>query len=184
MTAPGPESAVAAVLGGAVTRERLRDAAGREGRGASPLVRSLLAQSLPSILDLARAYAACGGVLRLDASFLAAPARAARLVDPAVLRRERCVPVEMFDDLCVLVVQEGCAERAVRAVREVLLREILPVVASTAAIEAALRALGAPVAGTRRRAVPRKDSPIHARFRDLAIERVALDALPAREVRP
>ena len=42
---PGPEAAVAAVMGGAVTRERLADAAAREGRGTSPLVRSLAAQA-------------------------------------------------------------------------------------------------------------------------------------------
>ena len=48
----------AAVLGGAVTREMLRDAAGREARGGSAVVRSVLAQSLPSRADLGRAYEA------------------------------------------------------------------------------------------------------------------------------
>jgi len=183
MKPAGPESAVAAVVGGAVTRERLLDAARREGRSASPLVRSLLAQSLPSVADLARAYGACGGTLRLDASFLAAPTRASRLLDPALLRRERCVPVEIFDDLCVLAVEEGHAENAVRAVRAALEREVLPVIASASAVQSALDDLGSPIGATRRRPIPRKDSPVHARFRQLVIERIPLDAVPMREDR-
>ena len=39
---------MAAILGGAVTRERLLRAATREGRAGLPLIHSLLAQSLPS----------------------------------------------------------------------------------------------------------------------------------------
>ena len=73
----GPAGALAAVLGGAVTRERLQRAAAREGRTDAALVRTLLAQALPTVEDLARAYREVGGSLRLDPSFLRMAPRAA-----------------------------------------------------------------------------------------------------------
>ncbi|MHC4732326.1 MAG: hypothetical protein ACYS6Z_17295, partial [Planctomycetota bacterium] len=90
---------MAAILGGAVTRERLLRAATREGRAGLPLIRSLLAQSLPTTADLARAYREAGGVLRLDDSFLSVASKAARLLDAELLRRERCVPIEILEEL-------------------------------------------------------------------------------------
>jgi len=172
----GPEGATAAVLGGAVTRERVRAAAARDGRGGSPLVRSLLAQSLPSDADLARAFSA-GGPLRLDASLVEIAPLAMRLLDPRLLRRERCVPVEILDDLCVLAVEEGGAERAVQEVRAALRRDVLPVFAPADALARALERLSGSRAALRLGPARRHDSHIHARFRDLVLERTALDAV-------
>ena len=105
----------AAVLGGAVTREMLRDAAGREARGGSAVVRSVLAQSLPSRADLGRAYEA--GLPRIDPSLMALCPKAVRLIDPQLLRDERCVPIEIFDDLCIRAVAGGRARGARGAVQ-------------------------------------------------------------------
>jgi len=113
----GPSGALAAVLGGAVTRERLQRVAAREGRGDTPLIHSLLAQSLPSVEDLARAYRDLGGVIRLDSSFLRMAPRSGLLLDPELLRRERCVPIELFPDLCILAVEARSAAHAVETVR-------------------------------------------------------------------
>jgi len=173
----GPSGAIAAVLGGAVTRERLLQAASGEGRGGSPLVASLLAQSLPSIEDLARAYRE-GGVLRLDSSFLKPAPKAGRLLDVAVLRRERCLPVEILDDLVILAVDPARAASAVETVRRTLERDVLPVLADPEAIDRALARLQAPPLAIRQGALPRRDSPAHARFRDLVVEDATLDALP------
>ncbi len=178
----GPEGATAAVLGGAVTRERVQAAAARDGRGGSPLIRSLLAQSLPSDADLARAFGA-GGPLRLDATLVEIAPLALRLLDPRMLRRERCVPVEILDDLCVLAVEEGGAERAVQEVRAALRRDVVPVFAPSDALARALERLGGPRTALRLGPARRHDSFIHARFRDLVLERTVLDAvaLPARD---
>jgi hypothetical protein len=175
------ELARGAVAGGAVTRERLQAAAKRDGRDASALVRSLLAQSVPAIADLARAYDASGGILRIDPSLLSVSPQACRLLDAETMRRERCVPVEILDDLCVLAVQAGRIGPAVEAVRLALRRDVLPVLADDDAIDAALRGLRPPAGAVRLAAVPRVESPIHARFRTLVIEDEALDALPAKE---
>ena len=175
---PAPECAVASVAGGAVTRERLQHAARAVGRGGSRLIKSLLAQSLPSTEDLARAYGADGGVLRLDASFLQPSSRATRFLDAKLMREHRCVPVEILDDVCVLAVEAGSAARAVRAVRTILQRDVLPVITETSAMQEALHRLGdAPRAVTLGGLRP-KDSPVHARFRELVIEAEPLEALP------
>ena len=178
-----PTAATAAVMGGAVTRERLAKAASDEGRAASPLVASLLAQSLPSINDLARAYREAGGVLRLDDSFLHAAPRTARLLDPALLRRERCLPVEILEDLVILAVDPARASQAVEAVREAIGRAVLPVVADPDAIDLALAGLSSPPAAIRYGPLPRRDSPAHSRFRNLVLEQAQLDALPIEEAR-
>ncbi len=172
----GPEGATAAVLGGAVTRERVQAAAARDGRGGSPLIRSLLAQSLPSNADLARTFGA-GGPLRLDASLVEIAPLAMRLLDPRMLRRERCVPVEILDDLCVLAVEEGGAERAVQEVRAALRRDVLPVFAPSDALARALERLGGSRSALSLGPARRHDSFIHARFRDLVLEGAELDAV-------
>jgi hypothetical protein len=181
----GPAGALAAVLGGAVTRERLQRAAAREGRTDAPLVHSLLAQPLPSVEDLARAYRELGGVLRLDPSFLRMTPRAARLLDPELLRRERCVPVELFDDLVILAVEPTRAASAAEAVRAALVRDVLPVIADADAIDRILAELPPLPRAVRHGALPRRDSPVHARFREVVLEDQGADAVPLRpEARP
>ena len=170
------EGAIASVEGGAVTSERLLAAARREGRDASPLVRSLLAQSIPSAHDLARVYGASGGVARLDSSFIRISPKAARLIDPKVLREHGCLPVVIMDGLCILAVMEGQAEGAVRAVRAALQRDVLPVVAEPATLRDALSRLVAPPPGVRLGIVRRRESPTRSRFRSLVIGGEALDA--------
>jgi len=175
--AKGPVGALAAVLGGAVTRERLQRAAAREGRSGTALVRTLLAQALPTIEDIARAYREVGGSLRLDPSFLRMAPRAARLLDPDLLRRERCVPVELFEDLCILAVDPSKAATAAEAVRAALSRDVLPVVADPDTIDRALAELPPLPPAMRHGALPRRDSPVHARFRELVIDDAGAEAL-------
>jgi len=175
----GPSLPEAAVCGGAVTREMLRESAAREGREGSDVVRSLLAQSLPSRADLGRAYEA--GLPRLDPSLLTLSGKAFRLFDAQLLRRERCVPVEILEDLCILAVVGPRAEAAVEAVRAALRRAVLPVLADAGTIDAILADLEPPPAAVRLGPLPRRDTPVHARFRDLALDRTPFDALPAEE---
>jgi hypothetical protein len=178
----GPSlGALAAVIGGAVTRERLQRAATREGRTEAALIRTLLAQSLPTVEDLARAYREAGGSLRLDPSFVRLAPRAARLIDPDLLRRERCVPVEILEDLCILAVDASRAATAAEAVRAALSRDVLPVVADAATIDRVLADLPALPRAVRHGALPRRDSPVHARFRELVIDDAGADALPLRQ---
>lgn len=174
----GPVGALAAVLGGAVTREQLQRAASREGRSGAAIVQTLLAQALPTIEDLARAYREIGGNLRLDPSFLRMAPRAARLLDPELLRRERCVPVELFEDLCILAVDPSKAASAAEAVRDVLSRDVLPVMADPDLIDKVLADLPALPPAVRQGALPRRDSPVHARFRELVIEDMGGEAVP------
>jgi hypothetical protein len=182
--AKGSAGALAAVLGGAVTRERLHRAASREGRTDAALVRTLLAQALPTAEDLARAYREVGGNLRLDPSFVRLAPRAARLLDPDLLRRERCVPVEIFEDLCILAVDPSRATTAAEAVREALSRDVLPVVADPETIDRVLAELPPLPGAIRHGALPRRDCPVHARFRELVLDDGGVDALPLRtEVR-
>jgi Type II secretion system (T2SS), protein E, N-terminal domain len=177
----GSAAALAAVLGGAVTRERLHRAATREGRTDAELVRTLLAQAMPTIEDLARAYREAGGSLRLDPSFVRLAPRAARLLDPDLLRRERCVPVEIFEDLCILAVDASRATTAAEAVRAALSRDVLPVVADAEVIDRVLADLPSLPPAVRHGALPRRDSPVHARFRELVIEDAGAEALPLRQ---
>jgi hypothetical protein len=172
---------MAAVLGGAVTRERLLRAASQEGHAGSPLIHSLLAQSLPTTADLARTYREAGGVLRLDRSFLTAAPKAARLLDADLMRRERCVPVEILEDLCILAVDAPRAAQAVAAVRAVLRRDVLPVVADPETLDLVLAGLSPPPMGIRQGPLPRKDSSVHERFRDLVLDDGVLDAMSVRE---
>jgi len=175
------ELARGAVAGGAVTRERLQAAAALGGRDASAVIRSILAQSVPAIADLARVYDTSGGIVRIDPSLLALSPQACRLLDADLLRRERCVPVEILDDLCVLAVEAGRVGPAVDAVRRELRRDVLPVLADAEAIDAALRDVRQPAGAIPLAARLRRESPIHARFRTLVLEDEALDALPAKE---
>lgn len=176
--AKGSVGALAAVLGGAVTRERLQHAAAREGKASAALVQTLLAQPLPTVEDLARAYRELGGSLRLDPSFLRMAPRAARLLDPELLRRERCVPVELFEDLCILAVDPSRAATAAEAVRAALSRDVLPVMSDPDAIDHVLAELPPLPPAVRHGALPRRDSPVHARFRELVIEDAGAEALP------
>ena len=172
-----PPRVLAAVLGGAVTKERLQEAAARAAKDGSPLVQSLLAQSLPTREELARAYGP-SGLLRLDPSFLRLSPSATRLIEPTLLRQERCVPIEILDDLCVLAVTGPRAAEAVQAVREALGREVLPVLAEPEAIDLVLAALQPSPAALHEGPLPRRDSPVHARFREIVIEGRAFDPLP------
>jgi len=178
---PTLDTSLAALRGGWVTRERLHSAAARSGRIATPLLKELLAgQAPPSFADLAKATVGVCGPLRVDASRVALSPRAARLVDMELLRRERCVPIELLDDVCIVAVVEGGAERAVRAVRESLHRDVLPVYADPAAIDRALDVLATPRRAARRGPLRRRDSAIHARFREIVIEGEVFDAVPRR----
>jgi len=179
---PGSPVAEAAVIGGAVTRERLRQAALCEGRADSALVRALLAQPLPGFADLVKAWG-CGGAVRLEAALIQTSARAARLLDPHLLRRERCVPVEIYDDICVLAVEAKHAARAVEAIRALLNRCVLPVEADSAAIDAALAAFPVPAKAKFRGPIHRRDPAVHARFRDLVLGGTVLDAIRLTERR-
>lgn len=134
-------ASLSAVVGGAVTRERLLDAAAREGRDGDPLVRTLAQRYLPSRRDFARAYESRGGLFHLGPARLRVCPRAAYLLDPELLRRLRCVPVEILADLCLLAVEESYALEAVRAVKEALGRDVLPLAAARQAIDAALALL-------------------------------------------
>lgn len=172
-----PEAALAAAEGGAVTRDRLRGAASRDGRDGAPVVLSLLAQSLPTRRDLARLFSV---PLRLDRSLLVPSPEACRYFDPETLREMRCVPLEIFSDLCVLAVEEGRAERAVATARHSLARDVLPIIVEREAIEALLRDLPAMQRAVRRLDEPRRDGQVHARFRTLVLESAVLDALSVR----
>jgi hypothetical protein len=135
------EASLSAVVGGAVTRERLLDAAAREGRDGDPLVRTLIQRYLPSRRDFARAYETRGGLFHLGPARLRTSPRAASLLDSDLLRRYRCVPVEILADLCLLAVEEAHALEAVRAVKEALGRDVLPLAAARSAIDEALALL-------------------------------------------
>jgi hypothetical protein len=115
---------------------------------------------------------------RLDPSFLALSDKAARLLDPVLLRRERCVPIEILDDLCVLAVTGPRAAEAVAAVRAALRRDVLPVLAEPEAIDLVLAGIPVGPRALHLGRIPRRDSAVHARFRELVIEEHALDALP------
>ncbi len=174
-----PESAIAALQGGWVTRERLESAAARGGRLAAPLLRELLdKQAPPSFADLARQCAALFAPLQLDDGHVILAPRAARILDMEMLRRVRGVPVVILDDLCILAVVEGRAEAAVRAVHAVLNRDVLPVFADAEAVDRALDTLVAPRHAVRRGPLRRHDSPVHARFREIVLEGEIYDAIP------
>ena len=167
------------MLGGWVTRERLKAAAARAGRTGAPLLDVLLRdQSPPSFADLARQCAPVVPALHLDADQVILAPSAARILDMELLRRVRGVPVALLDDLCVLAVVEGLAQAAVRAVRAALHRDVLPVFADAAAIDQALDTLVSPRKAIRRGPMRRHDSPVHARFRALVLEGEILDAIP------
>jgi hypothetical protein len=176
-TPEASEGAIASVAGGAVTCERLVEAAHHEGRGGSPLIRSLLAQSLPSTQDLAKVYGTGGGVPRIDPSFVRVSPKAARLIDSVVLRRHCCLPVEILEDVCVLAVTEARARAAVSAVRSALRRDVLPVIADEHALSTALRNLAAAPPGVRLGVVRSRGSPTQSRFRNLVVGGEVLDAL-------
>lgn len=175
---PGSPVSEAAVLGGAVTRERLERAALAEGQAEAALVRALLAQPLPGFADLVRAWESGGGPMRLDPSLLKVSVRAARLLDPVLMRRERCVPVAIYDDICVLAVEAENTARAVEAVKAALRRSILPVQADAADLEAALANLPSAARATYQGPIPRRDPAVHSRFRDLVLGGTVLDAVP------
>lgn len=160
-----------------MTRERLKEAAAREGRDGSPLVRALLARSLPAESELARAYESHGGLGRLAAAPLKPSPAALRLLDPALLRRHRCLPLELFADLCILAVELPQAVEAVAAVRRAVGRDVVPVEAPAPVLDRALAALPPPPRALPA-PLPRLSVRLHDRFRSLAIDADVLDALP------
>jgi hypothetical protein len=181
--ARAPEFTLAAMHGGWVTRERLEGAAARAGRTAAPVLRELLErQAPPSFADLARQCATAFAPLRLDAAHVVLAPRAAHILDMEMLRRHRAVPIQILDELCVLAVMEGRAESAVRAVRAALQRDVLPVFASREAVDCALDTLVSPRKAVRRGPIRRHDSTVHARFRELVLEKEIFDALPRGEL--
>ncbi|MGQ0614382.1 MAG: hypothetical protein ACT4PV_11650 [Planctomycetaceae bacterium] len=180
---PRQEGSYAAVAGGAVTRERLRDAAAREGRDGSPLVRALLARSLPATSELARSYESHGGIGRIGSSPLKPSAAALRLLDPELLRRHRCLPLELFEELCLLAVDLPSATEAVTAVRRALGRDIVPVVAPRPSLDRALATL-APPSRAVAAPLPKSGIRLHDRFRSLAMDGDLMDALPGSEDTP
>ncbi len=177
---PRQEGSYAAVAGGAVTRDRLRDAAAREGRDGSPLVRALLARSLPATSELARSYESHGGIGQLGPSPLKPCPAALRMLDPELLRRHHCLPLELFEELCILAVVLPMATEAVTAVRRVLGRDIVPVVAPRPSLDRALAALG-PLPRAVAAPLPRTGIRLHDRFRSLAMDGDVMDALPWTE---
>ncbi len=172
------ESALAAALGGAVTRERLREAIALEGRDQEPLLRALSDVPLPSIRDLSAACEAAGEP-KLDAATPLTPSpRAGTILDASLLRKLCCLPLDIIDNVCILVVAKGRAAAAVSAVRDALHGlQVLPVLAPATAIVEAIECLGAPREATRHQAIIRRDSPVHARFRNLVLNRTVLDAI-------
>jgi len=172
---PDSPIAAAAAAGGAVTRDRLRAAAARESMDGAPIVRSLLAQSLPSDADLVDLYRA---PFRLDPSLLDVPPEASRLLDPDALRTLRCAPLALFADLVVLAVAEPGALKSVEYVRSALRRDVLPVAVPPDRVEALLLALPDPPDARRAPEFPRRAPHVKTRFRRLAEERDPLDAIP------
>ncbi|MEE8105309.1 MAG: hypothetical protein V3T86_07225 [Planctomycetota bacterium] len=175
------DGALAAVKGGGITSERLLDAARRAGRDRSRLVRRLVERHVPSSADLARAYLQHGGVPKIDRAMLRFVPKSARLLDLALMRELRCVPLEVFDDVCVLGVVKGYAERAVREVRPLLKRDLYPVLLTSEDVDALLNGLPGPERARPNQAAGRTPSPVHERFRSLVLARDVLDALPAPE---
>jgi hypothetical protein len=175
------EGALASVAGGAVTSDRLADAARREGHDQAPLVRSLLAQTIPAESDLARVYAASGGIPRIDTSLLRVSPKAARLLDVRLLRERECLPLAIFDECCILAVNERGARRAVEAVRTALRRDVLPVLADPSALRRALDRLGVSPPGVRLGVVRRKESATQTRFRSLVVGTEERHAVPIEE---
>ena len=174
------DAGLAAVAGGTVTCERLLESALREGRDRVPLIRKILSRKTPDAAEIARTYAQRGGLPLIERSEFSVSARAARLLDLSLLRRLRCVPLECFEDVCIVAVEEGRAESAVKELRPILKRDIFPVLAHPSDVEAALNVLPAPEQARRHVPARRNDTPVHERFRSLAIHRDALDGVPLR----
>ena len=174
------DAGLAAVAGGTVTSERLLESALRDGRDRVPLIRKILSKKMPDAAEIARTYAQRGGLPRIERSEFTVSARAARLLDLALLRRLRCVPLECFEDVCIIAVELGRAESAVKELRPILKRDIFPVLAHPDDLDAALNVLPAPEAARRHVPARRNDSPVHERFRSLAIHRDELDGIALR----
>ncbi|MHC4930681.1 MAG: GspE/PulE/PilB domain-containing protein [Planctomycetota bacterium] len=177
------EDGLASVAGGAVTSDRLLHAARLKGRDATPLIQSLVGRSLPSAADLARAFVPRGGMTRLEPELVIPCRRAAQLIGEELLRRERCVPLDLLGDICILAVEAGRAETAVRAVRGAIQRDVLPVIAKASDLDQALEQLPAAPLALSLGPLRRKDSRVHERFRTLVMEREALDAISLGEER-
>jgi len=177
----GMDGALAAVKGGGVTSERLLESARRSGRDRSRLVRRLVEKHVPSAADVARAYLQRGGVPQVDRAMLHFLPKSARLLDLALMRELRCVPLEVFDDVCILGVVQGHAERAVREVRSLLRRDLYPVLLTPEDVDALLNGLPGPERARSNQSAARTPSPVHERFRSLVLARDVLDAIPASE---
>ena len=66
--------------------------------------------------------------MRLDPELIRPCRRAVHLIGDELLRRERCVPLELLEGICILAVEAGHAEAAVRAVRTAIQCDVVPVV--------------------------------------------------------
>jgi hypothetical protein len=172
------EDALASVAGGAVTSDRLLQSARLKGRDAIPLIQSLAGRSLPSAAELARAFVPRCGAACLKPELVQPCRRAAQLIGEELLRRERCVPLELLDDICILAVEAGQAESAVRAVRAAIQRDVVPVIAKASDLDQALEQLPPAPHALSLGPLRRKDSRVHERFRTLVMEREVLDAIP------
>jgi hypothetical protein len=152
------EDGLAAVAGGAVTRDRLQEAS---ERGAShPLVRSLIAQGLPRAEDLARVFSAWGSALRLESRFLRPDRFAMQRVGLDWMEETRCLPVLLLDGVAIAAVVAGSMESAAAHARERLGCDVIPVPVAahelSEAIESARRGLQA--------------RTVFRRFREIAVE--------------
>ncbi len=173
-----PEAALAAVLGGAVTREQLRDAAVREGCAGMPLVRTLLKRYLPPRAELARVYSYRNFPARLEARVLEPAPQAGALLDPDLLARLGCVPLVILHDLCVLAVAPGRETTAVASIYATLRRGVIPVLADEAVIAAAIRSIPDAPDAAPHFMRPRRSSPTWERFENNVLRAVELEAIP------
>jgi hypothetical protein len=153
------EDGLAAVAGGAVTRDRLQ-AASNDG-ASHALVRSLIAQGLPRAEDLARVFSAWGSALRLEPRFLRPDRVALQRVGLEWMDEQRCLPVLLLDGVAVVAVVSGTMETAATCARERLGCDVIPVPVAahelSEAIDSARRSLRA--------------RTVFRRFREIAIER-------------
>jgi len=157
------EDGLAAVAGGAVTRDRLQAVSNGTPGGPPALVRSLIAQGLPRAEDLARVFSAWGSALRLEPRFLRPDRAALQRLGLDWMEQERCLPVLLLDGVAIVAVVAGSMESAAARVRERLDCDVIPVPVAShdllEAIDSARRGLQA--------------KTIFRRFREIACERQA-----------
>ncbi len=179
-----PEGALAAVLGGAVTREQLSAAAAREGCAGMPLVRTLLRRYLPPQAELANVYSYRNFPARLEARVLRPAPQAGALLDPDLLARLCCVPLVILHDVCVLAVAPGREAEAVASIHAALRRGVIPVLADPVVIEGAIRGIPDAPDAAPHFLRPRRSSPTWERFENNVLRAVELEAIPLDKAAP